>query len=1006
MKSISKLKDEARKYEQREEWEKAIQAYLQVLRVADEGEAEVELPLYNRVGDLCVRLGKPQEAVRHYEQAADRYAEAGLYNNAIALCNKALRYSPDRLELIRKLGQFSASQGFITDARRYFLDYAERQFKGGKITEALTALEDFANVSDDPEIREMLGRQLHAHGRINDAVDELRRAHAMRLREGQTDLAEGLRAEILAIDPHATIDGGAAAPADTRSRGPADLPGLVDSEPPGREPAPEPSRPVEPRPAETKSPEDPDNGTVEGLETAGEPVTDDGGLAPIELTGFEGASEQDLVDLDAQGADRGIEGLETTTFDFGEIEGSAPALEDLGLDREEMSFGGADARDAETFELPTLDEPDAGFDLPTLDDPDPVSEGPTVDDDTGSFDLPLLGDDEPAAPVRDASVQPPDVAADAPADLPDVVEPERDDLGGDLPLDLTSFGLTGSSPFDLPALEEDAGDSAEWKDEPSFDMPTIDGESLGLPTWEAEPDTTFDLPAFDTEPDAEEPDADEPDADEPVIEDLAISEPAIDEPIVDEPTVDPPALDTPETPASADPFGDGAPPTASPTEAAVDEPPAAARPAPRPAAARQPTAPVSIDVPAIELPTWETDPAVGPVEERVVEPVGDVSDIDVGGRTADVTDQELSPETADTEDAAADEPAYETASEPSEPSWVEASPDLADDLGSDLPTFTYEEDEGDEPPVIDEAEEPDSAAPVEDDDPLGLAAHVVGQARQDRDGGTARAERGAAGEPRDSAWLDEIADDAPAADAPESATAPPASDEPAAELPVADEPAVGPQADPARGIDDATDDDPWADAPASADTANVAGGRTGDSTGAPAKDQYIDLGEFLTGDDEKETTRFRVQETAPTGDEDRDFAELLSQFKSKVQEHLPPEDAAAHYDLGLAFKEMGLTDEAIGEFQIALRAGHMRLRVYEELGQCFLEKEQYNVAEKVLRRALDLKFDDELELLGVYYHLGRAYEALGRRDEARDAYERVLGMDINFGDVTDRLARL
>ena len=177
----------------------------------------------------------------------------------------------------------------------------------------------------------------------------------------------------------------------------------------------------------------------------------------------------------------------------------------------------------------------------------------------------------------------------------------------------------------------------------------------------------------------------------------------------------------------------------------------------------------------------------------------------------------------------------------------------------------------------------------------------------------------------------------------------------------------------------------------------------------PKKDKdYVDLASFLEDDEEEteDSTRFVVAEKAPTGDEDRDFAELLSQFKSKVQEHLPPEDAAAHYDLGLAFKEMGLTDEAIGEFQIALRAGHMRLRVYEELGQCFLEKEQYNVAEKVLRRALDMKFDDELELLGVYYHLGRAYEALGRRDEARDAYERVLGMDINFGDVTDRLARL
>ena len=102
MKAIAKLKDDARKHEQKEEWEKAIQAYLQVLKLGEQGDgAELDLPLYNRVGDLYVRLGRPTEAVIYYEQAADRYAEAGLYNNAIALCNKALRYDNARLELLR-----------------------------------------------------------------------------------------------------------------------------------------------------------------------------------------------------------------------------------------------------------------------------------------------------------------------------------------------------------------------------------------------------------------------------------------------------------------------------------------------------------------------------------------------------------------------------------------------------------------------------------------------------------------------------------------------------------------------------------------------------------------------------------------------------------------------------------------------------------------------------------------------------------------------------------------
>jgi hypothetical protein len=170
--------------------------------------------------------------------------------------------------------------------------------------------------------------------------------------------------------------------------------------------------------------------------------------------------------------------------------------------------------------------------------------------------------------------------------------------------------------------------------------------------------------------------------------------------------------------------------------------------------------------------------------------------------------------------------------------------------------------------------------------------------------------------------------------------------------------------------------------------------------------EYMDLASFLVEPEPEADTRFVVQEKPPTGDEDQDFAELLSQFKQKVAENVSVEDAAAHYDLGLAFKEMGLIEEAIGEFQVALRAGDMRLKVYEELGQCFLLRGQYNIAEKVLRRALESPFDDELELLGVYYHLGRACEELGKREAARDAYERVLGIDINFADVSARLARL
>ncbi|MSR36271.1 MAG: hypothetical protein EXR95_06435 [Gemmatimonadetes bacterium] len=95
---------------------------------------------------------------------------------------------------------------------------------------------------------------------------------------------------------------------------------------------------------------------------------------------------------------------------------------------------------------------------------------------------------------------------------------------------------------------------------------------------------------------------------------------------------------------------------------------------------------------------------------------------------------------------------------------------------------------------------------------------------------------------------------------------------------------------------------------------------------------FVDLGSMLLGDDEDDTTekstRFVVAYEEPTEDEQADFAKMLSQFKAKVAENLSADDVKAHQDLGTAYKEMGLIDEAIGEFQQALRASPEHLPTY------------------------------------------------------------------------------
>jgi hypothetical protein len=175
---------------------------------------------------------------------------------------------------------------------------------------------------------------------------------------------------------------------------------------------------------------------------------------------------------------------------------------------------------------------------------------------------------------------------------------------------------------------------------------------------------------------------------------------------------------------------------------------------------------------------------------------------------------------------------------------------------------------------------------------------------------------------------------------------------------------------------------------------------------APA-DDFVDLGSLVFDDAETEkTTRWFVEMADPTGDDEADFAQMLTQFKAKVAEHLEADDVRAHYDLGTAYREMGLVDEAIAEFQQALRGSGHHLPTHELLGQCFMEKGQYEVAIRSMTKAIESPFEVEDELLGIYYYLGRAHEELGNRAPATEFYEKIFALDINFRDVTERLRAL
>jgi tetratricopeptide (TPR) repeat protein len=173
-----------------------------------------------------------------------------------------------------------------------------------------------------------------------------------------------------------------------------------------------------------------------------------------------------------------------------------------------------------------------------------------------------------------------------------------------------------------------------------------------------------------------------------------------------------------------------------------------------------------------------------------------------------------------------------------------------------------------------------------------------------------------------------------------------------------------------------------------------------------ATGDFVDLGALVLDDQGPRDARLRVQDEEPTGDEQRDFDEMLAQFKKGIEASLGADDVQAHYDLGIAFKEMGLLDEAIGEFQKALRGTEHRLRTSEALGACFFEKGQFNVAATVLRRAVETDPGGDQDKIGLLYWLARCEEEQGHSTEALNYYQRVFSVDIGFQDVKDRVKSL
>src|SRR5213596_1063731 len=806
MSKLEKQKEKARSLEAKDP-KGAIEAWQHVLKGQEEdGDPNPDLTIFNRIGDLYLKVREPAQAADYYDQAVDKYAELGFHNNAIAMCNKVLRNAPGRQTTYLKLAKLYASKGFMAEAKQNFVEYAERMHKAGKIQHAFAALKEFADISaESAHLRQTLEDHLRMYG-----------------------------------DPERRPGAGTAAPAAPKPQPPDDpsksgrrktssLVFLdVDAPPAGKPPVtgrvPSPPK-LPPKPALEPEP------VVESLiePVIAEPDTS----LEIETTS--------LVDgLDPSAAGGMLEGFETTSAEFGEIQldaQPAPALQD------EVSPD--DIPPPAEFE-PTMAEeesaPDAAIELEPLLETEIEIEAPVA----------------PVVPKR-----------------PGVGAPPR--FGGASP-------KAPESPKVKPVVPKRPGPPAR---KPMVEVPPLE--------LELEPD--FDTGATDGGHEVD---------DQPL---------AIDD-------------------AGVGRVGGGR--RSGAIDLSLD------------GVVTQGDEPGSLVFPNIDAPPAK--PTIEDIEGRVADDPDDPEGhkalgealIEAGERERGIEELDLATT------------GFETRGN------LRQAQDLVDEILRLDPNsvrhrqkqveFAFKS--GDKAKLID--------AYLELADTL-LRSDLPDKAR---------------------AVYKRVGEHDPANERAQAALAMLA--------PVATPPPE-PPAKPKAKVRETEGKTAARDAKMTVRDEAVEAG------------DFVDLSAMILGEDlPVRDTRMKVADEEPTGDEERDFQEMLARFKQGIDENIDEGDFQSHYDLGVAFKEMGLLDEAIAELQKALRAPEGKLRSSEALGVCFVDKGAYVVAESILRRALDLPASADQERLGVLYWLGRALEEQGKRVEARELYGRVFAVDIRFRDVAER----
>ncbi|TAL24852.1 MAG: tetratricopeptide repeat protein [Nitrospirae bacterium] len=176
----------------------------------------------------------------------------------------------------------------------------------------------------------------------------------------------------------------------------------------------------------------------------------------------------------------------------------------------------------------------------------------------------------------------------------------------------------------------------------------------------------------------------------------------------------------------------------------------------------------------------------------------------------------------------------------------------------------------------------------------------------------------------------------------------------------------------------------------------------------PTPEQIVAQEEITEKPVEKPFEEFTMPEAleaheAPEPALENDVLDIFEEFKKGLEKEVGSEDSETHYNLGIAYKEMGLIDDAIREFQVSKNDPKRFTQSINMLGICYMSKGLFSLAIESFGAALGKIETRDESYWGVNYDLAEAYEKNGDTGKALALYTDIYGWNSKFRNVSEKI---